>query len=50
MNANELIDQVHGQLNFIIGNPDVAHDLRVEAAERAKSFLEQLRLLIPSEP
>ena len=48
MNPNELIFAINKELNFIKGNPDVMHDIRVESANRAIELLNKLKSHIPN--
>jgi hypothetical protein len=46
MNEKEIFAAIKRELTFIKENPDMAHDLRVDSAERAMELLNKLQALI----
>jgi hypothetical protein len=46
MNKKEIFAAIHRELTFIKDNPDMAHDLRVDSADRAMELLNKLQVLI----
>lgn len=49
MNKKKIVAAIHRELIFIKDNPYMAHDLRVDSANRAMELLNELQTLIQDE-